>query len=672
MFGIKRIALFYTILLSSWYTPVIAQGDIFSRMEKRKDSALENLKKYPQPDTHRIKALQTVLDAAVFLRQKKQVLPYFEEAIALSRQLQFNRGLAACYIWKGEFHKSSQQNTEAHVQFDSAIALASTNNDEYLQEKSAQALRQKGNIYYEQDNYYPALQYYFESLNYYEAHPDFNTTALLTNITSIYTRLNNYDKAIEYGTKNVLVSEKLGKKMMVAQAQLGLVNIYVKKSDLTAATAMLNEIEPLMPDSMELLLNTAYYDKRGTIAYQQKKYDSSYYYYQKALYYSEKTGHSINVNVSLYHLSDNALKLGWIDLARKYAFQNKELADKIGTPGVRLAALLNLAAYYKKTGNSPQGYDLLQNAMELKDSIISETNIKQVNTLGALYELGKNQKEIAQLQNEKKIQTIELRQKSNWNIFLAVAFIGLLILGLLVYQNIKKNQQLSAQQQKLQQQQIAELEKDKQLLTIDAMLKGQEEERNRIAKDLHDGLGGMLSGVKLSFINMRENMILTPENVTSFERSIELLDNTITELRKVAHNLMPEALVKFGLDEALKDFCNTIATAGQVKVIYQQFGGNRKLTNTAEVFIYRIIQELVNNALKYAAAKLIMVQMTKYENKISITVEDDGKGFDVNKLETLKGAGFSNIRYRVNYFNGTIDIVSGQGEGTSVNIELLT
>lgn len=664
-----RIAFLSGIFLF-WQTYALqAQDDIFSKMQRRKDSTIQELKKFPRPDTVRIKALLEVLHAAVFLRQKKQVLDYFEEAVTLCKKLNYKQGLADCYIWKAELLKSSEQFKEAHLVLDSVITLAASS--PLLEEKSALAYRQKGLICNSQDDYYNALHFDFEALKYYESHPDDNTTSLLTNITSIYSLLNNYEKAIEFGKKNLQFSEKAGKKMVVVQAKMALVNIYLKKNDLASASALLDQVAPHIPDPFEMIINGAYYDRRGTIYYLQKKYDSSFIYYQQALNYSEKMGHRLNANLALYHLSDNALKLDKLDIAKKYALQNMELANKLATPAARLPALLNMAEYYHKTGNHDKAFELLKQGTLLKDSVLSESNVKQMNTLGAIYEAGKSQKEILQLQTEKTLQSIQLKQKSNWNIFFIVCSVGLLLMGLLAYKNMRKSEQLSKQQQELQRQHIADMEKDKQLLAIDSMLKGQEEERNRIAKDLHDGLGGMLSGVKLSFINMKENMILTPEHVAGFERSIELLDSTIQELRKVAHNLMPEALVKFGLDEALKDFCHSIATATHLKVIYQQFGEQRKLSNTAEVFIYRIIQELVNNALKYAAAKTIMVQLTKYERKISITVEDDGKGFDTNTIENMKGAGFSNIRYRVNYFKGTIDIVSGPGEGTSVNIELI-
>lgn len=133
---------------------------------------------------------------------------------------------------------------------------------------------------------------------------------------------------------------------------------------------------------------------------------------------------------------------------------------------------------------------------------------------------------------------------------------------------------------------------------------------------------------------------------------------------------MPEVLVRFGLDEALKDFCNSIQVSTNIPIIYQQFGEDRKLSSQAEITVYRIVQELVNNALKHAAAKQIIVQLTKNHSKTAVTVEDDGKGLDVNTLEDKKGAGFINIKYRVNYFKGTLDIISEPGKGTSVNVEL--
>jgi two-component system, NarL family, sensor kinase len=229
---------------------------------------------------------------------------------------------------------------------------------------------------------------------------------------------------------------------------------------------------------------------------------------------------------------------------------------------------------------------------------------------------------------------------------------------------------LAKQQGELQQQHIRDLEKDKQLVAVDSMLKGQEDERTRLAKDLHDGLGGMLSGVKFSLMNMKSNLVINHENVIAFERSLDMLDTSIQELRRVAHNMMPEALVKFGLDEALKDYCDNINNAQVLNVKYQSFGMGNRIENTTEIIIYRIIQELLNNIFKHARANEALVQLIREDGRISITVEDNGKGFDVKILEKSKSSGWANIRSRVNYLKGKLDIISEDNKGTSVNIEV--
>ncbi len=323
-----------------------------------------------------------------------------------------------------------------------------------------------------------------------------------------------------------------------------------------------------------------------------------------------------------------------------------------------------LSASFKFLGNYEQAYKYLEKHSYLYGSLVSENNFKQLASIEHKYEILKKEKEILSLNSVNK-------QKATLNKILIGGAAILFIISLLGYRNFKNKQKVNRQRQELQQQKITELEKDKQLLAIDAMLKGQEDERSRIAKDLHDGLGGMLSGTKLSFINMKENLVLTPENATLFDKSLSMLDNTINDLRKVAHNLMPEALVKYGLNEAVRDFCDSIQSSTGITMVYQQFSENRKLTNTAEVFTYRIIQELVNNAVKHAAANQILVQLTISNNKIGITVEDDGRGFDKATPFDKKGAGLDNIQYRVQYFNGTIDTVTSPGNGTSVNIELM-
>jgi signal transduction histidine kinase len=183
----------------------------------------------------------------------------------------------------------------------------------------------------------------------------------------------------------------------------------------------------------------------------------------------------------------------------------------------------------------------------------------------------------------------------------------------------------------------------------------------------------MLSGIKFSMNSMKGNLIMTPDNAQAFERSMDMLDSSIKEMRRVAHNMMPEALVKFGLDTALKDFCNDINQSGALKVNYQSIGLDAAaIDQTTAITIYRIVQELINNTMKHAAASTAIVQVTKSNGQLSVTVEDDGKGFDTGVLQAAKGIGWTNIQSRVDFLKGRLDVQSATGRGTSVHIEFNT
>jgi signal transduction histidine kinase len=300
-------------------------------------------------------------------------------------------------------------------------------------------------------------------------------------------------------------------------------------------------------------------------------------------------------------------------------------------------------------------------AKEKSDSII-EANLnaevlKSTADLEKKYETEKKDSQI-------KLQQAALKTKNIFNYILMGGAAILLLLSLLSYRTYK-------QKQKLQQQRISELETQQQLTATEAVLKGEEQERTRLAKDLHDGLGGMLSGIKYSMNSMKGNLIVTPENIQAFERSMDMLDSSIKEMRRVAHNMMPEALLKFGLDTALKDFCNDINQSGAIKINYQSIGmENTTVDQTTAITIYRIVQELVNNIMKHAAAKSAIVQVTKSNGQLSVTVEDDGKGFDTVILQGTKGIGWTNIQSRIDFLKGTLDVNSKPGTGTSVHIEI--
>ncbi|MBK6283049.1 MAG: sensor histidine kinase [Draconibacterium sp.] len=221
----------------------------------------------------------------------------------------------------------------------------------------------------------------------------------------------------------------------------------------------------------------------------------------------------------------------------------------------------------------------------------------------------------------------------------------------------------------MQEQKITELEKEKLLLATQSILKGQEEERSRMAKDLHDGLGGLLSGVKLQLGAMKGNLILSEEHGRTFNHALSKLDESISEMRRVAHNMMPEALMKLGLQQALQDYCDGLSESQDFKINTEFYGLEKRMESSFEIVIYRIVQELLNNSVKHSGASTILVQVMRQDKNLTITVEDNGKGFDIDPV--LKGAGLINIRSRVDYLKGQLDIKSEPGKGTSVYIDCI-
>ena len=388
-----------------------------------------------------------------------------------------------------------------------------------------------------------------------------------------------------------------------------------------------------------------------------KKIDSSSLFAEKSLQLATKLqspSDMANANLQLATIAMSKKQYPsadrYLELAKNYYENTEDPAEQRSYFGV-MRELKFAEGKYK------EAYQYFEKFNTLNDSLLISEKVNEFSEREARYQ---SEKKDTQLQ----LQQTTIRQKNILNYILIGGAVTLLIISLLLINNHKNKQ-------KLQRQRIAELEKEKQLTATEAVLKGEEKERTRLAKDLHDGLGGMLSGIKYSFQTMKGNLVMTPDNLQAFERSMDMLDSSIKEMRRVAHNMMPEALVKFGLDTALKDFCNDINQSGALEINYQSIGiENHGVDQTMAIAIYRIVQELINNSIKHASAKTAIVQVSKTDDIISITVEDDGKGFNPVILQQPKGMGWSNIQSRVEYLKGKLDVQSGPGKGTSVHIEM--
>ncbi|GGI28523.1 two-component sensor histidine kinase [Pedobacter mendelii] len=307
-----------------------------------------------------------------------------------------------------------------------------------------------------------------------------------------------------------------------------------------------------------------------------------------------------------------------------------------------------LAKTNANLGLMNEAYNWLVAYNKINDSLNDARLKEKINALEIKFRNVENQKKIEQLQieKEKSILSAKNNRLTIWLLATVAAFLLIITFFTISYYKNKNK-----------------------LITSNAMLEGEEKERTRVARDLHDGLGGMLSGVKIKLSGWAANRN-SKTNDPELERIISQLDNSVKELRHIARNMMPESLLRFGLKTALKDLCESAIT-DDVSIDFQPYNLKNDLPSKIQFTIYRIIQELLSNAVRHANAKQIIVQCSQNEGTFFITVEDDGKGFDKRLLEEKQGMGMSNIRNRVNYLNGKLEILSDESQkGTTVNIEL--
>lgn len=489
--------------------------------------------------------------------------------------------------------------------------------------------------------------------------------AAYINQASIYKELNEFLKEEEYGRKALAIARSSGKRQDLFSAHFTIALALTMQNQYQKADDHIDSSRKYYAEGDPHQAVISYHLVAGLIDMNLSRLASANEHFTKTAQIAEQAKDVFgNIQARLQLARVLALQKKFKESEAMLLAIQKERTNLQMNHQVIL--LDYLARLYDEWGDPKKSLPYYKEFKEVSDSMSSVQNKQYASNLEVQYQTAQKEATIQQLEADKKFQQLNLRQKNTLNYILIAGAAGLLIISLLAYRNYWHKQ-------KLQQQRINELETEKQLTAAEAVLKGEEQERTRLAKDLHDGLGGMLSGIKYSLRNMKENLIMTPANALTFERSMDMLDSSIQEMRRVAHNMMPETLVKFGLDAALKDFCNDISQSGALQVTYQSIGMNGSdISQTTTITIYRIVQELINNVIKHGAARTAIVQISKTGDKVSLTVEDDGKGFDPAILRGTKGAGWSNIQNRVGYLKGNTDIRSEAGKGTSILIEFET
>lgn len=484
-------------------------------------------------------------------------------------------------------------------------------------------------------------------------------------LSVIFSNTRQFEKAAGYGQEATRIFKKIpGEANHLVMAYNANAEIYVSLGNNKLAKAELDGAYPLIEGNPESELFMDYWVAEAAYYNLEEQYGKAIESAEKGIALAAKLENPF----AECRLQEQKLKallgLGKYTKAREvitYLFGKNEWMAYMPN---RMQSYSLMATAYAGEGNMKMAYDWQKQYSQLSDSFYQGRLHNDIAALEVKYKTAENQKKIAELETEKQKATLTAKNQRLTNWLLGIASMLLLIItafSIFYYRNGKK---LSLQKEINYQQQLKDVEQRQQLHLTQAMLEGEERERQRVARDLHDGLGGMLAGIKIKLSGQSDM-----QNPLNLDGVIQQLDNSVTELRRIARNMMPESLLRTGLETALQDLCESLMSA-KTTIELQAYGIKKDIPAATQANIYRIVQEILSNAIRHAEASKIVVQCSQNGNVFLITVEDNGKGFDTALIGQSKGIGFSNIKSRVEYLNGKMDVSSDINEGATFNIEL--
>jgi signal transduction histidine kinase len=584
-------------------------------------------------------------------RNPEKAVEYVEKGMALAQKEKDKYEISKFNNYFGTIYVKRTNYDAAFACFEKALTLA-----QEIENKELETIiyGNMGNAYNQQGKYIAALECYMKCLSFYETKEGngANVVLALCNIGGMHRVAGNENQAIYYLEKAKKMSEEMDNTRGIIKTHFDLGVIYMDKGEIDKALEYASKVIELSRATGETLFEIAGTQVLATIYYARtapdvRDLDKAEKYAKECLRLAQEHG-------NVYYVYSAWSSLSSIYREQERYKESEEMALKAWmmdstnlNESIALAASIVVANI--ALGNKEKAISFFWKYNDLKNEYTNNSYHETINEMGVKYETEKKEMRIALLEKERKLTII---------LSITILIILLLAFGLLLFQH-----RLNVQKRQLTEQRVAQLEQEKQLVAAQAVLDGENAERSRLARDLHDGLGGMLSLIKLNLKDMKSYSIMDAPDVKRFGSALDMLDESIGELRRVAHHIMPDSLVRNGLKSSLEDFCQAVPGA-----CFQYIGNEERLDSSLEILFYRCTYELVTNALKHAQASRIDVQLIIDKRLISLTVHDDGIGFDPQTVDP--GAGLDNIRTRVTAAKGKLNIYSSPNNGTEINIEM--
>lgn len=520
-----------------------------------------------------------------------------------------------------------------------------------LTEEKCSALKEIGGLYDLKGEYPKALEFLFKALSLAEENDYVELEGVINvNIGIVYFNLKNSDKAIFHYNQALEIGEVEKDTMLLIKALNNLGNVtmtllnnpikaeefFNKSVDLSDKINFETAYMIGLNNLCQIYMNTGREAKALETTKQMLDLspENAFIYYNLGNLYRQKKE------------TQNAIMA--YERSLKYSIYELEL---------RQVLLKDMSDIYAEMNDFETSMEYYKSYITLKDSLHSNDQAKYVLELEARYKNLKKEKVISEL------KTQNLKSKRLYIVLISSGIILLLVLSLIIL--IIFNKRIVASQR------IKALENEQVMIAASATLSGEEKERARLSRELHDGLGGILSGVKLNLANAIENNVLSSDNrPINLERSYELVVDSISEMRRISNALLPETLLNLGLNTAIKSYCSTFKTNSKgPEINYSFFGDEIRFGRFFELAVYRLAQEIINNSVKHSGASSINIQLVIDKNRLFLGINDNGKGFDIAAAGKNGGKGLTNLKQRAGVYGGRVEIYSEPNAGTEVIAE---
>jgi len=607
----------------------------------------------------RISTGEDTLRAARLMQQAAKMRPtqpdsairLLEESLSISRMLHHEEGIAGallslafCYQDKGEYDKTRKL---LHLAYPYCQRLSAHN------KRILPALYNGwGGTYNLLGNNDSALHFFYKALAEIEQHNSRDSTTLAQvydNLGTTWMQKGAYEKSLGYMQQAENIATRTRDTTVLADIYINKGLAWTALNDSAKAMQYLRLARSvLLRQPQNRSIKFVYYAMGNA----QSDLVKALPYYHSALSYDSTSGFAAGMYQaigSVYY------RLGDYRKAIPYYQKAEQICEAKGLIVHRVANYSALSSIYAQLGQFEKAYHYQAAYASLNDSLQDAANAKEVTQLELKYRTAEQEKVLAQ----NKVLLYKLQRG-----IVLIAAGALLLLGIAagIWRSVRNKQ-------KLQAAQIRELQQQQRIEQLHAKMQGEEEERSRIARELHDGVNVLLSATKMNYAALGKEYKGLPDSNT-YGEIMQLLNHMGLELRTITYKLVPELLIQQSLPDAIETFCELIQKSNRLHIELQTFGSFTALKPEFCFAIYRIVQELVHNIVKHSGATQVLIALLYQDDLLQLTVEDNGNGFDAER--TSNGLGLESIRSRVKDLGGQVSFNSRPGEGTSVELEVAT